>query len=47
MVSNITTDRETAADHMPHLHNYPKNLAVEIEKGQVREWMAVARDRSA
>jgi hypothetical protein len=37
MVSNTTTDRETAADHTPRLHKHPKKLGFEEERGQLRE----------
>jgi hypothetical protein len=47
VVSNTTTGRETAGDHSPCLHNHPKKTWFEEEKGQLREWMTVARDRSA
>jgi hypothetical protein len=44
MVSNTTTNRETAADHTP-CHVYIttlKKLGFEQEKEQLREWMTVA-----
>jgi hypothetical protein len=46
MVYDGKTSRETSADHTTRLHTYPKKLGFE-EKGQLREWMTVARDRSA
>jgi hypothetical protein len=51
MVSNTTSDRETAADHTPRLHGHLKKLGFEEEEeeeeeeeGQLREWMTGARD---
>jgi hypothetical protein len=46
MVYDGKTSRETSADHTTCLHNFLKKLGFE-EKGQLREWMTVARDRSA
>jgi hypothetical protein len=45
--SNTTKGRETDADHTPRLHNTLEKLGFEEEKWQLREWMIVARDRSA
>jgi hypothetical protein len=42
MVYNATTSRETSAGHTAL-----KILGFEWEKGQLREWMTIARDRSA
>jgi hypothetical protein len=49
MVSNATTSRETSADHATRIQytRALKKLGFEEEKGQLREWMTVARDRSA
>jgi hypothetical protein len=44
MVSNATTSRETSADDTI---STLKKLGFEGEKGQLREWMILARDRSA
>jgi hypothetical protein len=40
------TSRETSADHTTCLHKYSRSSALK-RKGQLREWMTVARDRSA
>jgi hypothetical protein len=45
MVYDGKTSRETSADHTTRLRTL-KKLGFE-EKGQLREWMTVARDRSA
>jgi hypothetical protein len=47
MVSNTTTDRETAADHTPcllYIISILQKLGLEKEKGEIREWMTVARE---
>jgi hypothetical protein len=45
MLSNTTTDRETAADRtVRHAYIPPKKLGFEEEKGKLRDWMTVARD---
>jgi hypothetical protein len=36
MVSNTTTNRETAADHTPCLRNHSKKLGFEQEKGATK-----------
>jgi hypothetical protein len=47
MVSNATTTRETSVDHTARIHSTLKKLGFEGGKGQLREWMTVARDRPA
>jgi hypothetical protein len=47
MADNATTSRETSADDTTRIHQHPKKLGFEEEKGQLREWTTVARDRPA
>jgi hypothetical protein len=48
MVYNVKTSRETSADHTTSIYRSTlKKLGFEGEKGQLRERMTVARDRSA
>jgi hypothetical protein len=45
MVTNATTSRETPADDTTRIHKHPQT-GFKGDKGQLREWMTVARDRS-
>jgi hypothetical protein len=47
MVSNATTSRETQQTIRHADVSTLKKLGFEGDKGQLREWMTVARDRSA
>jgi hypothetical protein len=48
MVYNVTTSRETSQQTIRHAYiSTLKKLGFEGEKGQLREWMTVARDISA
>jgi hypothetical protein len=47
MVSNNTTSRETTADKRHAYISILENLGFQKEHGQLREWMAVARDEPA
>jgi hypothetical protein len=44
-VSNATTSRETPADDTTRNVSTLKELGFEGDKGQLREWMTVARAR--